>query len=80
MTRLTKEMRNIVPILKRNGYVLVRSKGSHFIFKNRTTHRIMTINKNLKWMIWEEIMRDYNLEVQVKCLLLSIEFYSIKVM
>lgn len=63
MTRLTKEMRNIVPILKRNGYVLVRSKGSHFIFKNRTTHRIMTINKNLKWMIWEEIMRDYNLEV-----------------
>lgn len=51
MTRLTKEMRDIVPILKRNGYILVRSKGSHFIFKNRTTHRTMTINKNLKWMI-----------------------------
>lgn len=64
MTRLTKEMRDIVPILKRNGYVLVRSKGSHFIFKNRTTHRTMTISKNLKWMIWEEIVRDYNLEVQ----------------
>ena len=63
MTKLTKEMRDIVPILKRNGYVLVRSKGSHFIFKNRTTHRIMTISKNLKWMIWEEIVRDYNLEV-----------------
>ena len=32
MKRLTKEMRDIVPILKRNGYVPVRSKGSHFIF------------------------------------------------
>lgn len=63
MTRLTKEMRDIVPILKRNGYILVRSNGSHFIFKNRTTHRTMTISKNLKWMIWEEIVRDYNLEV-----------------
>ena len=62
MTRLTKEMRDIVPILKRNGYVPVRSKGSHFIFKNRTTHRTMTISKNLKWMIWEEIVKDYNLE------------------
>lgn len=48
MTRLTKEMRDIVPILKRNGYVPVRSNGSHFIFKNRTTHRTMTISKNLK--------------------------------
>lgn len=37
MTRLTKEMRDIVPILKRNGHVLARSNGSHFIFKNRTT-------------------------------------------
>ena len=62
MTRLTKEMRDIVPILKRNGYVPVRSKGSRFIFKNRTTHRTMTISKNLKWMIWEEIVKDYNLE------------------
>lgn len=51
MTRLTKEMRDIVPILKRNGYILVRS--------NRT----MTISKNLKWIIWEEIVKDYNLEV-----------------
>ena len=55
MLRLTKEMRDIVPILKRNGYVLVRSKGSHFIFKNRTTHRAMTISKNLKWMIWKRL-------------------------
>lgn len=56
-------MRGIVPILKRNGYTCVRSKGSHFIFKNLTTHRTITISKNLKWMIWDEIVKEYDLVV-----------------
>lgn len=61
--RLTKEMREFDAILRRNGYIQVRCKGSHFIYMNRTSHRTMVVNKGLKWMIQDELIKKYNLEV-----------------
>lgn len=61
--RLTKEMREFVPILKKNGYVHARTNGSHFIFINRTTHRHISVNKDLKKFRRDETIRKYNLEV-----------------
>ncbi|MBQ4523388.1 MAG: type II toxin-antitoxin system HicA family toxin [Lachnospiraceae bacterium] len=61
--RLTKQMREFIPILKRNGFMLARSNGSHFIFINRKTHRHITINKNLNRMVRERLIKENNLEV-----------------
>lgn len=61
--RLTKEMREFVPILYKNGYRRVRSNGSHFVYINRTTHKHITINKNLNRMVRERLIKENNLEV-----------------
>lgn len=61
--RYTKEMREFVPILRKNGYILVRSKGSHFTFLNRVTHKRITVNKDLNRMVRERLIKENNLEV-----------------
>lgn len=62
-THLTKEMREFVLILYKNGFRLARSKGSHFIYINRVTHRHIAINKNLNRMVRERLIKENNLEV-----------------
>lgn len=61
--RLTKEMREFVPILRKNGYSYARSKGSHFVYINRITHRHISVNKNLNRMVRERLIKENNLEV-----------------
>lgn len=61
--RLTKEMREFVPILRKNGYTKARSKGSHFTYINRTIHRTITVNKDLNRMVRERLIKEYGLEV-----------------
>lgn len=61
--RKPKKMREFEPILLRNGFYEVRSKGSHFVYINRTTHKHITINKNLNRMVRERLIKEYNLEV-----------------
>lgn len=61
--RLTKEMREFVPILRKNGYIKARSSGSHFIYINRTTHKHISVNKNLNRMVRERLIKENDLEV-----------------
>lgn len=61
--RLTKEMREFVPILRKNGYTYARSKGSHFVYINRVTHKHISVNKNLNRMVRERLIKENNLEV-----------------
>ena len=61
--RLTKEMREFVPVLHRNGFRLARSHGSHFVYINRTTHKHITINKKLNRMVRDRLIKENNLEV-----------------
>lgn len=63
MQRLTKEMREFVPILQKNGYTRARSKGSHFTYINRRTHKMITVNTNLNRMVRERLIKENNLEV-----------------
>lgn len=44
MSRIPKALREFMPTLKQNGYVKVRTTGSHYVFMNRETHRIMVVN------------------------------------
>lgn len=61
--RLTKEMREFVPILRKNGYTKARSRGSHFVYFNRVTHRHIVINKDLNRIVRERLIKEYSLEV-----------------
>lgn len=51
--RKTKQLREFEPILYRNGYRFARCKGSHFIYMNRNSHKIISVNKDLNKMVRE---------------------------
>ena len=59
--RYTKEMREIVPMLTRNGFTYTRSKGSHFVYINRRTGKHVTINKDLNREVKARIIKENNL-------------------
>lgn len=46
--RKTFTPKQIVRILENNGFQLIRSKGSHFIFRNNTTHRRVIVPMHRK--------------------------------
>ena len=61
MGRITKEMKPVHDMLEANGYSQLRSKGSHFIYMNRTSHKIITVNKDLNKMVRERLIKENNL-------------------
>ena len=61
--RLSKEMREFVPILRKNGYTKARTRGSHTIYVNRNTHKHISVNANLNRMVRERLIKENNLEV-----------------
>ena len=61
MIRQPKHIREFNRILKRNGYDLARVNGSHFIYVNRITHRIMPVNKDLNEMVRLRLIKQYDL-------------------
>ncbi len=63
MTRKTKELREFEPILAKNGFRLARTNGSHFVYINRTTHRHISVNKDLNRMVRERLIKENGLEV-----------------
>lgn len=56
--RLTKEMREFVPVLRRNGYSYARCKGSHFTYINRQSGKHITINKDLNNLVMERLIKE----------------------
>lgn len=65
--RKTKQLREFEPILLRNGYRFARCNGSHFIYMNRTSHKIIAVNKDLNKMVRERLIKENNLVEVEKC-------------
>ena len=65
-THLTKAMRPVDSLLKENGYEQARSKGSHFTYVNRTTHKHITISKNADWVVVVRLLKENGIEGIVK--------------
>ena len=61
MRRKTKQLREFEPILLRNGFYFARCKGSHFTYINRTSHKIIVVNKDLNRMVRERLIKENNL-------------------
>lgn len=60
--RKTKQLREFEPILLRNGYRFTRCKESHFIYMNRTSHKIIAVNKDLNRMVRERLIKENKLQ------------------
>ena len=57
--RISKTMREIIPILRDNGYHYLRCRGSHFIFSNGQDS--ITVNKDLNKMVKRRLIKEHNL-------------------
>ena len=64
--RMTKEMREFVPILVYNGYydTKIRSDGSHFTYTNG--HNQITINKDLNKFVRKRLIKENHLIIKKK--------------
>lgn len=56
--KFTKRIRDILPVLKKHGYVYLRCKGSHFTFVNETNGKHITINKDLNAMVKLRLLKE----------------------
>lgn len=56
----TREARNIA---SKNGWILVRTKGDHYIYKHPNNSKILTISHGLNRMVWQRVVREYNLDL-----------------
>lgn len=59
--RKTKQLREFEPILYKNNYRFARCRGSHFIYMNRASHKIIAVNKDLNRMVRERLIKENNL-------------------
>lgn len=59
----SRQLRSFEPILTKNGFVLARTKGSHFIYVNRITHKTISVNKDLNDMVRLRLIKENALEV-----------------
>lgn len=66
MYRKRKELREFESILLRNGFKFIRTKGSHFIYMNRTSHKTIAVNQHLNRMVRERLIKENNLQEVTK--------------
>ena len=52
-------------IAERNGWVLKRRKGDHWIYKHPDNPNILTISERLNRMVWERCVTEYGLDLNV---------------
>lgn len=65
-THLTKEMRPVDSLLRKYGYVKARSKGSHFVYVNYTTHKHISVSKNADWVVVARLLKENGIEGTVQ--------------
>jgi len=59
-------MRPVDSILRKHGYVQARSRGSHFTYINRATHKRITITKNAEWVLITRLLKENGIEGTVQ--------------
>ena len=52
-------------IARKNGWVLVRTCGSHYHYKHPNHDKILTISEGLNRMVFERCVKEFNLDLNV---------------
>lgn len=61
----TYNTREAKKIARKNGWVLTRVSGSHYIYKHPNSKKILTISNDLNRMVWERLVNEYGLDLNV---------------
>lgn len=57
--------REAMKIARKNGWELVRTKADHYIYEHPDHNKHLTINKNLNRMVFERLIKEYGLDLNV---------------
>ena len=57
--------REALRIARKNGWVLVRTKGDHYYLKHPDYSKQLTISKGLNRIVWERCVGEFNLNLNV---------------
>ena len=52
-------------IARKNGWVLVRTKGDHYYYKHPNHDKVLVISEGLNRMVWERCVNEFNLNLNV---------------
>ena len=58
----TREARKIA---RKNGWILVRTNGDHYIYKHPDHNKALTISEGLNRMVWERCVNEFGLNLNV---------------
>lgn len=56
----TREARKVA---ERNGWILVRKNGDHWIYSHPNYSKILTISDGLNRIVWERCVREFDLDL-----------------
>ena len=57
--------REAMKIVRKNGWILVRTNGDHYHYKHPDHDKILTISKNLNRMVFQRCVAEFNLDINV---------------
>lgn len=57
--------REAMRIARKNGWILVRTNGDHYIYKHPEHTKILTISKELNRMVWQRCVHEFDLNLNV---------------
>ena len=57
--------REVMRIVRRNGWVLVRTKGDHYIYEHPDHNKHLTISKKPNRIVVERCVNEYGLNLNV---------------
>lgn len=57
--------REAMKIVRKNGWVLVRTKGDHYYYKHPDNPKVLVLSRDLNRMVWERLVPEYKLNLNV---------------
>ena len=55
--------REAMKIVRKNGWVLVRTKGDHYYYKHPDHSKVLVLSRDLNRMVWERLVPEYELNL-----------------
>lgn len=52
-------------IARKNGWILVRTKGDHYYYKHPNHDKVLVISEGLNRMVWERCVNEFDLNLNV---------------
>jgi predicted RNA binding protein YcfA (HicA-like mRNA interferase family) len=61
----TYSTREAMKIASKNGWILVRTNGDHYLYKHPDHAKMLTLNKNMNKMVFQRLIKEFDLNLNV---------------